>query len=125
MNRDKLKGAILRTFGKPMIDLPSEENYLCDLGFLREGTLGYEVSEEDWAILNPLLYARREETITFAPGRTFFRRGAVLLVSHVIFGGKNFIIVEDGRKDKPEYVLQYLLEIVDSMGMGEERTCRE
>lgn len=126
MNRDKLRDAINRTFGKPPIDLPKEkDNFLVELGFMREGTLGYEVSEEDWAILDPLLYAKREEEITFQGGNKLTRVGAVLPVAHITLGGKNFIKVEDGRKDNHEYIKQYLLDIVDDIRMWEELLCNE
>lgn len=99
----------------------NEKHPLCALGIVSKATLAYEISEEDWAILNPLLYARREETITFQSGNKFFRQGAVLLVAHITLGEKNFIKVEDGRKDNHEYIRQYLLDIVDSIGMWEEQ----
>lgn len=126
MNGDKLRDAINRTFGKPPIDLSKEkDNFLVELGFMREGTLGYEVSEEDWAVLDPLLYAKREEIITFQGGNKLTRVGTVLLVAHITLGCKNFIKVEDGRKDNHEYIMQYLLDIVDVIRMCEERPCSE
>lgn len=121
MNGNKLKGAINRTFCKPPVSVFNEEHPLCALGVIRKGTLAYEVSEEDWEVLNPLLYAKREETITFQSGNKFSRQGAVLLVAHITLSGKNFIKVEDGRKDNHEYIRQYLLDIVDSIGMWEEQ----
>lgn len=122
MNGNKLKGAINRTFCKPPTLMTDEEHPLCVLGIIRKDTLVYEVSEEDWGILNPLLYAKREETITFQSGNKFSRQGAVLLVAHITLNEKNFIMVEDGRKDNHEYIRQYLLDIVDSIRMWEEQT---
>lgn len=115
MNSNKLKGAISRTFGNPPVSMYSEEHPLCMMGFVRKDDLGYEVSEEDWAILDPLLYAKREEEITFRGGNKLTRDGAVLLVAHITLDGKNFIKVEDGRKNNHEYIRQYLLDIVDAM----------
>ena len=120
MNGDKLKGAIIRTFGNPPVSMYSEEHPLCMMGIVRQGDLGYEVTEEDWAILDPLLYAKREEEITFQGGNKLTRVGAVLPVAHITLGGKNFIKVEDGRKGNHEYIMQYLLDIVDDIGMWEE-----
>lgn len=117
MNGNKLKGAINRTFGNPPVSMYNEEHPLCTLGIVRQDDLGYEVSEEDWAILDPLLYAKREEEITFQGGNKLTRVGAVLLVAHITLGGKNFIKVEDGCKDNHEYIKQYLLDIVDDIRM--------
>lgn len=125
MNGDKLKGAIIRTFGKPPVSMYNEEHPFCTLGIVRQGDLGYEVSEEDWAILDPLLYAKRQEEITFQGGNKLTRAGAVLLVTHITFDGKSFIRVEDRRKGNHEYIMQYLLDIVDDIRRLEERTCSE
>ena len=98
MNGNKLKGAINRTFCKPPTSMFDEEHPLCALGIIRKGTLAYEVSEEDWEILNPLLYAKRDETITFQSGNKFSRQGAVLLVTHITLSGKTSSRLRMGAK---------------------------
>ena len=120
MNGNKLKDAINRVFGNPPVRICNEEHPLVVLGLVRKDDLGYEVSEEDWAILAPFLYAKREEKITFQGGNEFSRYGAVLIVAHITLGNRNYIKVEDGRKDNHEYIRKYLLDIVDDIGMWED-----
>lgn len=120
MNGNNLKDAINRTFGKPPVSMYLEEHPLCMMGIVRKDDLGYEVSDEDWSILSPLLYATRRETFTFQSGNEFFVQSAVLHVAHITLDGKSFIKVEDERKNNHEYTRQYLLDIVDEIGMWEE-----
>lgn len=119
-NVKTIKEAIDRVFLKDPVPLCEKGDALSIMGIIREGEVGFIVSQEDYKALVPILEAKIERTILFRDGRKIATHGVVLHCDYIKKNGQNYFRLCDRRwRDHGKAISLYLNDIADDMKLFE------
>ncbi|MBQ1776644.1 MAG: hypothetical protein IIZ93_00660 [Acidaminococcaceae bacterium] len=120
VNVKTIKEAIDRVFLKEPVPLFERGEILSTLGAIREGDVGFVVSQEDYHTLVPVLEAKIERSILFRDGRKIETKGVVLHCDYIQKNGERYFRLCDRRWGNQGKVISlYLNDIADDMKLFE------
>lgn len=120
MNVKSINESIDRVFLNDPVPLYERGEILSTLGAIREGDVGFIVSEEDYSTLVPILEARIERSILFGNGGKIKTKGVVLHCDYIKKNGQGYFRICDRKwGDQGKAISLYLNDIADDMKLLE------